>query len=102
MQTADAGGYDYAYAVVVDAFAVKAGILDGLTRSYKRILCIEIELALFLAVKVVGGIVALDFAGKLGLELRRIEMGNGACAAHTLFCIGPRGFHVIAKRGDGA
>jgi hypothetical protein len=49
-----------------------------------------------------GWVKILYFASELGLELGSIEMGDGACATHTVLGVGPGGFNIVAQRADGA
>ena len=47
------------------------------------------------------GIVTLDFAGKLSLEFRGVEMGDGSGTALAGYGVEPCGLNIVAYGGDG-
>ena len=96
VQAANTGSDDYAYAVFVySAFGLDTGISNCLASCIEGILGIQVKLAQFLAVKVFGRIEVLDFAGKFGLELRCVKMGDGRGAADTGQRGTPSGVYVV-------
>ncbi len=99
VQTTDACCHDYTHAVAVEVGCFeKIGVGYGLTGCDDAILGIEVELTEFLAVEVIGCVVALDFACKLGLEFRSVEMGDESSTADAGEGVGPCGGHIVADR----
>ena len=103
MQPADTSGNNNTDTVFVHGtFSLEIGVCHCLTGSYNGILGIKVELTQFLTVEMLGWVKILYFASELGLELGSIEMGDGACATHTVLGVGPGGFNIVAQRADGA
>ena len=102
METADAGGENHADTVLVEVLVVEVGIVDGLAGSHEGIHGVEVERAGLLAVEMLRRIEILELAGKLGLELRGVEMGDGAGAADSVNSVIPAFRHVLADRGKRA
>ena len=56
---------------------------------------------LFTVEKVIG-IVAFEFAGKFCLEVGRVEMSNGSCAAHALCKVREIFLDIVSQRVKGS
>ena len=102
VQTADTGCKDHTYTVFVDAFIFKPCISDSFISCHERIHCVEVELACFLAVEMLGLIEILHLTSKLSLELAGIEVCNRACAANAFLGVFPCCRYIIADRRQGA
>ena len=90
VDAADTYAEDNADTVLVNGLEVHAAVLDSLHGGHEGILLVEVHLAGFLAVDIVGHLEVLDFAGKLRLKLRCVKMGDGAGTAHTFLQVFPR------------
>ena len=100
VEATDTGSDNHADTVAVNlsGFGVflEGSVLDGLTGGDQGILGIEVELAQFLAVKVVGGVIVLNLAGKLRFKQRGVEMRYGAGAANAVLGVFPRSLDIVA------
>ena len=103
MKAADAGSNDYADAVLVEIpVSLETGILHSLTGCDHGVLRIEVKLTQLFAVEVGCGVEVLDFAGELRLELRGVEVSDGAGAGASFHGVMPRSGHIISEGSDSA
>ena len=98
VETADAGCENYADAVFIVAFVVKISVLDCLVGGGQRVHGVEVELAGFLAVEMVGGIEAFHFACELCLELGSVKVCDRTGPAHALEGVLPCRLGVVSDR----
>ena len=103
VKAADAGSNDYADAVLVEIpVSLETGILHSLTGCDHGVLRIEVKLTQLFAVEVGCGVEVLDFAGELRLELRGVEVSDGAGAGASFHGVMPRSGHIISEGSDSA
>ena len=97
----DAGAEDDADTVQIFFLYVKTGIAHGLFGYRNGILRVQVHLAGFLAVDVLGCIEVLHLACKLCLEKGSIEMSNRSSPANPVDQILPKLGDCVANGGNG-